>query len=555
MSVYYIEQLFSKFMIRYSIVFLQKVIEFQRETVLKKLIFFRKSKKLTNCKICQLSNIHNSIFIKKKMGQKINPVSLRLQYTNRHFDSCWYSEYFYKNLITRDVFLQHYLNTFLKLLKLPAGRYSIQHLQKKTQIYNFLCIPKSTREWRAKLFGFAKNKNVLKKNRYFFKKKTDFKKKMKKQTKLNCFYTTLNQLAVHQIQKKITSFQNFRLWSALIKPKQKAIINNSTDMVLVKSSLVSSLDNWKKHELNGVFAFPKKALLTIAMKNISANGLVKLVPKNRFFGQPELLQKSPHSFQKNDFLDAALVPFSLEKEQNVFLETKKTKNLKSSPLGFNKQADDSNLLFLQNLFVYKTLKAKLITKSGPQFGIEEATKRRSFLNQKEVQKKDFLELDPKRHLVNSLTPASLLSLSSFQTLESKYEKYLESSLSSLYQLDLDLIPFKVKNDWQYAGFLADEIVSLLEKRIPFRRLKSKLIKQLSKVSAIRGVRITCSGRVGGKSKKAQRAKIESLKYGQTSLHVFSAPIDFSCKTARTSFGSVGVKVWICYQENLDTHSF
>ena len=72
------------------------------------------------------------------MGQKINPVSLRLQYTNRHFDSCWYSEYFYKNLITRDVFLQHYLNNFLKLLKLPAGRYSIQHLQKKTQIYNFL---------------------------------------------------------------------------------------------------------------------------------------------------------------------------------------------------------------------------------------------------------------------------------------------------------------------------------------------------------------------------------------------------------------------------------
>ena len=103
------------------------------------------------------------------MGQKINPVSLRLQYTNRHFDSCWYSEYFYQNLLTRDVFLQHYLNNFLKLLKLPAGRYSIQHLQKKTQIYNFLCVPKSTREWRAKLFGFTKKKNLLKKNRYFFK--------------------------------------------------------------------------------------------------------------------------------------------------------------------------------------------------------------------------------------------------------------------------------------------------------------------------------------------------------------------------------------------------
>jgi len=462
------------------------------------------------------------------MGQKVNPVSLRLQYTNRHFDSCWYSEYFYKNLITRDIFLQHYLNNFLKLLKLPAGRYSIQHLQKKTQIYNFLCIPKSTREWRAQLFGFAKNKNLLKKNRYFFKKKTDFKKRMKKQTKLNCFYTTLNQLAVHQIQKKITSFQNFRLWSALIKPKQKTILNHSKDML--KSSLVPSLNNWKKHELNGVCSFPKKALIPknlffgpLATKNISANELVKLE-------KPELLQKLPNLF---------LIPFSLEKEQNISLQVAKTKNFKSSPLVLKKQTDDSNLLFLQNLFVYKTLKAKLITRDGPQFKIEE--------------KKDFLE--SKRHLVNSLTSASLSPLSSFQTLESKYEKYLESSLSSLYQLDLDLIPFKVKNDWQYAGFLADEIVSLLEKRIPFRRLKSKLIKQLSKVSAIRGVRITCSGRVGGKSKKAQRAKIESLKYGQTSLHVFSAPIDFSCKTARTSFGSVGVKVWICYQENLDTHSF
>jgi len=457
------------------------------------------------------------------MGQKINPVSLRLQYTNRHFDSCWYSEYFYQNLLTRDVFLQHYLNTFLKLLKLPAGRYSIQHLQKKTQIYNFLCVPKSTREWRAKLFGFTKKKNLLKKNRYFFKKNTDFKKKMRKQIKLNCFYTTLNQLAVHQIHKKITSFQNYRLWSALLKPKQKTLMTNSKDMVFLTSSPVSSLDNWKKHNLNGIYAFSKKALLTSAMKNISANGLIKLE-------KPELLQKLPHSFQRKDFLDATLVPFSLEKEQG-----------NSSPLGLDKQSDDSNLLFLRNLVVYKTLKATLLTKDN-------ATKSRSFFDQK----KNF---DPKRHFVNSLNEGSNSSLSNFQTLESKYKKYLESSLSSFYKLDLDLIPFKVKNDWQYAGFLADEIVSLLEKRIPFRRLKSKLIKQLSKVSAIRGVRITCSGRVGGKSKKAQRAKIESLKYGQTSLHVFSAPIDFSCKTARTSFGSVGVKVWICYQENLDTHSF
>ena len=111
------------------------------------------------------------------MGQKINPISLRLQYTNRNFDNCWYSGYFYKKLITRDIFLQHYLNSFLKLLKLGAGRYSIQHLQKNTQISNFLCYSKSTREWRSKIFGLVKKKNSLKKTRYFFKNSLKGKKK------------------------------------------------------------------------------------------------------------------------------------------------------------------------------------------------------------------------------------------------------------------------------------------------------------------------------------------------------------------------------------------
>ena len=98
----------------------------------------------------------------------------------------------------------------------------------------------------------------------------------------------------------------------------------------------------------------------------------------------------------------------------------------------------------------------------------------------------------------------------------------------------------------YYRFCQVQIAFFLEKRIPFRRIKNKLLKQLSKISAIRGVRITCSGRVGGKSKKAQRSKTECIKYGQTSLHVFSSKIDFSMKTAFTRFGSVGIKVWICY---------
>ena len=108
------------------------------------------------------------------------------------------------------------------------------------------------------------------------------------------------------------------------------------------------------------------------------------------------------------------------------------------------------------------------------------------------------------------------------------------------------MPFSISQDWQSAGFLAEEIVYFLERRVTFRRLKNKIIKKISENSNIRGVRISCSGRVGGKSKKAQRAKTECVKYGQTSRHTFSSRIDFAAKTARTSFGTVGIKVWICY---------
>ena len=226
-----------------------------------------------------------------------------------------------------------------------------------------------------------------------------------------------------------------------------------------------------------------------------------------------------------------LLILNKQKQYRSFLEKKEPRSLsnikvfsfekKEEQHSFVEIKDNSSLLFLQNLFVYKKLK--------------------SYLNKKKkitVSSKIFFNLDKTKGSENKKVI--------FNALDFKYKNYLESSLSSLYNLEFNLIPFKVKNDWQHANYLADEIVYFLEKRIPFRRLKNKILKQLAKISSIRGVRVTCSGRVGGKSKKAQRAKTECFKYGQTSLHVFSSKIDFSNKTAFTSFGSVGVKVWICY---------
>lgn len=403
------------------------------------------------------------------MGQKINPVSLRLQYTNRNFDNCWYTHYFYRKLINKDIFLQDYLNNFLKLLKLPTGRYSIHHFHKKTQIFNFFCDSKSTREWRTKLFGLEKKKNSLKKNRYFFKTSRNFKKRKKKATQFSFFFRTLNQLTLHKIQKKIVSFQNFQLWSTLQKT------NFPSDYSMRKLSF---------------FTLP--------------GNFVNDLETSRFL----LKKHTQNSFQN-------FTKF-------VILKKKSQPRLQNS--SFLQIQENSDLAFLQNLFVYKILKSYL-----------------SYVKHKEIN--SFIKYNSDS-LLNRILKST--EEKKFNNLEYKYKNYLQSKLSTFYNFQVDLLFFKVKNDWQYASYLADEIVFFLEKRIPFRRLKKRILGQLSQISSIRGVRISCSGRVGGKSKKAQRAKTECIKYGQTSLQVFSSKIDFSMKTAFTSFGSVGIKVWICY---------
>lgn len=105
---------------------------------------------------------------------------------------------------------------------------------------------------------------------------------------------------------------------------------------------------------------------------------------------------------------------------------------------------------------------------------------------------------------------------------------------------------------QHADFLAQEIAEALVRRVPFRTIKMQILKEIEdnykkQWGAVRGLRVTCSGRGGSRSKKAQRAQTLRFHWGQTSLHTFSEKIGFAKRSALTSFGKTGVKVWICYK--------
>ena len=90
-----------------------------------------------------------------------------------------------------------------------------------------------------------------------------------------------------------------------------------------------------------------------------------------------------------------------------------------------------------------------------------------------------------------------------------------------------------------APIMAQNIASDLEKRIPYRRTMKRSIESIMKTGA-EGVKVITSGRLDG----AEIARRETLTQGKIPLHTIRANIDYGIATAYTTYGTVGVKVWI-----------
>jgi len=90
-----------------------------------------------------------------------------------------------------------------------------------------------------------------------------------------------------------------------------------------------------------------------------------------------------------------------------------------------------------------------------------------------------------------------------------------------------------------AKLVADGIAKQLERRIPFRRVLKKTM-QTSMDAGAAGIKVQISGRIGG----AEIARVEWYKEGRIPLHTIRADIDYAHGRAETTYGSIGVKVWI-----------
>ena len=98
---------------------------------------------------------------------------------------------------------------------------------------------------------------------------------------------------------------------------------------------------------------------------------------------------------------------------------------------------------------------------------------------------------------------------------------------------------EVKKPELVAKLVAEGIASQLVGRVSFRKAMKKSVTLTLKAGA-KGIKVQCSGRLGG----AEMARREWYREGRVPLHTLRAAIDYGCAEAKTTFGKIGVKVWI-----------
>ena len=124
---------------------------------------------------------------------------------------------------------------------------------------------------------------------------------------------------------------------------------------------------------------------------------------------------------------------------------------------------------------------------------------------------------------------------------------LKKDLSKLTDENIQISILEIKTPDLHAQIVADSIARQIENRVSFRVAQKRAIRNTMKSGAL-GIKTKVSGRLGG----ADIARSEGYSEGTTPLHTFRADIDYATSEADTTFGKIGVKVWIYKGEILPT---
>src|SRR5215469_15761645 len=116
---------------------------------------------------------------------------------------------------------------------------------------------------------------------------------------------------------------------------------------------------------------------------------------------------------------------------------------------------------------------------------------------------------------------------------------LRTDIAKLSNSEVSLNIVEIRKPEIEAKLIADNIAQQLERRVAFRRAMKRAVQSAIRLGA-QGIRINCSGRLGG----AEIARMEWYREGRVPLHTLRADVDYGIGTAKTTYGTCGVKVWV-----------
>src|SRR6266852_6145032 len=116
---------------------------------------------------------------------------------------------------------------------------------------------------------------------------------------------------------------------------------------------------------------------------------------------------------------------------------------------------------------------------------------------------------------------------------------LRTDIAKMTKSEVSLNIVEIRKPEIDAKLIADGIAQQLERRVAFRRAMKRAVQSAMRLGA-QGIRINCSGRLGG----AEIARMEWYREGRVPLHTLRADVDFGYGRANTTYGTCGVKVWV-----------
>ena len=123
---------------------------------------------------------------------------------------------------------------------------------------------------------------------------------------------------------------------------------------------------------------------------------------------------------------------------------------------------------------------------------------------------------------------------------------IKTKIQKITNTDVSINILEVKKPEIDATLVAESIAQQLERRVAFRRAMKRAVQTALRMGA-GGIRINCGGRLGG----AEIARTEWYREGRVPLHTLRANVDYGFATAQTTYGAIGIKVWIFKGEILE----